>query len=85
MGFLITAAVFLVTVFRWQLFQRFIGTKGMLVADTLGCTVLAAWLFAKPGSWPVVSYALAAICALVAFASARALLRLIESTNVDAE
>ena len=75
MEFLIQLVIFVVIWNRWRLFERFLGTTGMYLADTLLCTILAAWNVAAPGPWPVFNYILAVIVGLIAISSGRSFLK----------
>jgi hypothetical protein len=72
---LIFVAIFVVIWNRWSLFERFLGTTGMYLADTVLCTVLAAANFASPGPSLFFSYMLAVLMVLFAIFSGWSFLR----------
>lgn len=64
-------AILVLIVFRWFLFERFIGTKYMYLLDAAMFTAFAAINFAQETPWPIVSFLVAALCAYLAFSSGR--------------
>jgi len=72
-----------VLVFRWPLFERFLGTKRMHFADAIIFTVLSAMNFATKdvGGWMWFSYAVGALCIYWAYKAGKTYLQFDEVNN----